>query len=220
MKKIIAFLCFITQCAFWGSAQSIDDSTLKKVFLFEQFVEGTVLLKSGGKEQATLNYNTYNQQIHFIQNGQNLMLTNLLDIDTVYIQDKKFVPINDVVYELAGSTGEIGLYITYTNKLRPITATTDHNGTSRKDNNKVTNTVSNVYVMRPYRGEFVAEIKTHYWLRRGNSLYKANNESQVMKVFPFKDNAAIKNYLGENKPDFNKPEEVVKLVNYCNSLMK
>ena len=220
MKKIHLLLLIISFAPAYSWSQSLSDTTWQKAFLFEQFIDGTVLLKSGGKEQAPLNYNTDNQQIYFIQNGQFMVLTGLEGIDTIYIQGRKFVPVENKVYEVPGNRGKIELYITYTNKMHPYTATADYNGTSRKDNNKVSNTVSNVYVMRPYKGQYMTEIITHYWLRRGHSFYKANNEKQLVNVFPFKDSDAIKNYIKENNIDFSKQADVVKLVTFCNAQMK
>ena len=220
-KHILSFLMltFLAPVCMYAQsyAQSLIDSSWQKTFLFEEFPQSTVLLKTGVKEQARVNYSMENQQIYFIDGSSYMMLTNLRDIDTIYIQDRKFVPAGDIFYEAAPTNGQVALFITYTYKQRPIVATTDYNGTSRKDNNKVSNTVvSSVYVTRPYKGQFVTEILPHYWLKKGNDLYKANSEKQIVKVFPDKE-AAIKAYVSENHVDFNTPNTVAGLVAFCNT---
>jgi hypothetical protein len=219
MKKITFFLLSIFLLPYYNYAQVRVETEMLSVNLFEQFVNGSVRLKNGHIEYSTLNYNTQHQSIVFKKDNQVLVLTGLLTVDTVYMNDKKFVPIDNTFYEVAVDNVQIGLYITYTNIMTPLVATTEHSGTSRKANTDVSNTVSGVYVSRPFNATYTLKVIRHFWLKRGHSFYKANNENQLLKVFPFKAGNTIKTYIKENNIDFNKQEDIIRLVRFCNTSM-
>jgi len=196
-------------------AQPANDSFQRAVYLFPHFVKGSVRMTSGVMEQAPLNYNVEKQGIAFEKDGQYFDLTALETIDTVYIETQKFVPVNGVFYELIQTT-PFGLYATYTGKKRPLTATTEHDGSLRKENGQVSNNVSDVYVTRQYRGDYAIVFRKQYWLKQYQSFYKANNEKQVLKIFPKKE-AAIRAFINENNTDFNKETDLLKLLSFCYS---
>jgi hypothetical protein len=213
-------LAISTLLPFFSYAQVSIDKSVLNTNLYEVFISGKVLMKSGRIEEALLNYNTENQSIVFKQNEQVLTLTDLTSVDTVYIADRKFIPVENSFYEIITGTNPIGLYITYTNKRRPVVASTDHTGTSKQPGDKASNNVASAYLSRPNQLNYTADVLTHYWLKRGNSFYKANNQNQLLKVFPFKDNTSIKSYISENKIDFDKKDDVTRLVVFCNGQMK
>jgi hypothetical protein len=215
-KNSKALFAIIMLLPFANYAQVSIDKSVLNTNLYEVFINGTVLMKNGHVEEALLNYDTEHQSIVFKKNEQVLTLTDLPSVDTVYIADRKFIPVENTFYEIVTGTGPIALYVTYTNKRRPVVASPDHSGTSKQSADKANNNVASAYVSRPNQLNYVADVLTHYWLKRGSSFYKANNANQLLKVFPFKDNTSIKNYISENKIDFEKKEDVTRLVVFCN----
>lgn len=197
--------------------QSLTDSTnFTKDLLFDQFKDGTVLMKSGAIENAPLNYNTKNQTIVFIKDGQYMILTGTELIDTIYIENKKFVPVNNKIYEVL-TNETVALYLSYHNRPRPIVATTDHNGTTRKISNDVSNTVTDMYTMRNFKGNYNIEIMKDYWLKKDSKLYKAGTEKQFIKPFSSQMKKRIEAYIETNHVDFNKEEDLIELTKFCNS---
>jgi hypothetical protein len=221
MKKTLRnfFLAILFPCC--AQAQVNKDSTHLNTYLFEEFSDGVVLMKSGNKESALLNYNTLDQGIVFKQGTQVLSLVNLLTVDTVYLKDKKFIPVKNLFYEFTGGTAKTGICISYTSRTKPVVATSDHNGTSRQTGNAVSNTVSNVYVSRStFNGDYIVEFIPHYWVKSFNDLYKANNERQFIKGIPSYMETAVKDYFSTHKIDFSKETDLVSLVNFCNAQKK
>jgi hypothetical protein len=217
MKKIAIIIYIVFQLPHLNYAQSYEDSILQQQsYLFDHFINGSVLLKSGEIDNAPLNYCSYDQTILFQKDGKTFTLTDLPSIDTIYINEKRFVPLNNIVYEVVNTVGKIMLYVSYSSKMRPLVATTDHNGTSRQSNNQVSNTVSNVYLNRLYKGDYSIEIMKHYWLKDYNNLFKANNAKDFLKVFRESTHTAILDYLKQNYIDFKNESDLVKLVNFCN----
>jgi hypothetical protein len=190
------------------------DSINQSKYLFEHFTNGTVRYKTGMTEQASLNYNTDDQTIAFERNGQYLTLTNPDDIDTIYIENKKLVPAIDKFYEVLTPT-KIALFATYTNKTRPIVAGTDHDGTSKQVSNGVSNTVTDYYMLRNFKSDYALEIHRHFWLRRGNTFYKADTERQIANVFHEKADA-ISTFIKQNKINLKDPADMEKLIAFCN----
>lgn len=219
MKKPLFFLFFLFSFIHFSSAQSYDDTVLQQQsYIFDQFVDGSVLQKSGEIDKASLNYCAHNQTILFKKEGTIFTLTGLSAIDTIYIKDRKFVPVNNAVYEALTHTGKVDLYISYVSKMNHLVAAADISGTSQKNPNPVNNTVTNVYISRPYKGAYSIEIVKHFWLKNFKNLYRVKNEKDFLKIFKEGTVPSIKDYLKQNHIDFNNEADLVKLVNFCNNL--
>lgn len=222
MKKeyAILLLFFTLMLPFCTYTQVSIEKTILNTNLFEKFLKGSVLMKDGRIEEALLNYDTETQSIVFKKDEQVLILTDLPSVDTVSIQLRRFVPVGNTFYEVAFEAPGIGLYVTYSNKRKPVSSTADYGGTSKKNGNQVNNSLNPAYVSRPNQLNYIVDILPHYWIKKENSLYKANNEAQLIKIFPSKDKEAIKNYIRENSIDFSQPEDLVQLMGYCKTLLK
>ncbi len=198
-----------------GMAQHSDPVVLKNgSYLFEQFEEGTVLLKSGEVEKASLNYNTSDQSIAFMKDNTIMVLVDLPNVDTVYFQGKKFVPFENKIYEVVDVIGDQKFFISYSNKVVPLTATADHEGTSKQSDSRVSNTVSNVYLKGNYKAINRYELINHYWLFSGKELVSFNNEGYLTRKYRAKA-SLIRKFVRENHINFNKEEDLKKLMLFC-----
>jgi len=212
LKKII-LVYFILFKGLGLAAQTNADSTQPATYFFPRFMEGSVLPKTGAIEKALLNYDTDNQSVIFKRQGQNLQLTGLENVDTVYIGDNRFVPAEDKFYLVVTST-PIALLTSYTYKSLPLEAQTDHNGTTRQNSNEVSNNISGAYLNRRFQGQYNIVFVPQFWLRRGHTFYKANNEKQVTRVFPGRADA-IRAFVSNQHTRFDKEEDMAKLIRFC-----
>jgi hypothetical protein len=218
MKGIFFFVLFsFFSIADYG--QSVADSMNLKSFLFENFMEGVVRMKSGIVAQASLNYNTDNQAVVFIKNGQYMVFADEEAVDTIYLQQKKFLAIDKAFYEMVYKASPVTLLVTYTNKVHPFKATTDHNGTSKQSNSQVSNTVSDVYVNRTFKGYYSIEILKQYWFLKNDMLYKVNPKKQFLDSFPSKVRKAIDSYIVTNNINIMSEADLIKLVDFCNTMI-
>lgn len=218
--RTIAVVIFITFYLVPNTyCQSFDDTILQaQSYIFEHFVDGSVLQKSGEIDKASLNYCAHDQTILFKKEGTIFTLTGLSAIDTIYIKDRKFVPVNNAVYEALTHTGKVDLYISYVSKMSHLVAAADISGTSQKNPNQVNNTLTDVYISRPYKGEYAIEIVKHYWLKNFKNLYRVKNEKDFLKIFKEGTVPSVKDYLKQNHIDFNNEADLVKLLNFSNQL--
>ena len=213
------FLLAIIISPFFCNSQSITDSVQLHTLLFNNFIGGSVLLKSGQVEQAMLNYNTDNQNIVFIKDGQYLALSDLEAIDTIYIDDKKFVPVKKAFYEVLTPELSVPLFVSYSNKISPLIATVDHNGNSKQSGSTVSNTISDTYLNRTFKGRYNVQFRIQYWIKKGYTLHKANNEKHFTNLFPQK-KWDIHTFIAENQINFENRFDIVRLAEFCNTLNK
>ena len=64
----------------------------KRQMLFEDYSKGVVLMKNNSKTMAELNYDAGNQKMMFKNGSEEMLLTNVAQIDTVYIGNARFIP--------------------------------------------------------------------------------------------------------------------------------
>jgi hypothetical protein len=199
-------------------AQTATDTSIRRQsMIFEQFVEGKVLLKSGAISEAPLNYLSTDQSILFKKEGVMYTLTELNSIDTIYISGRRFVPINNLVYEVVYDSGKVALVVTYNSRLKPLIATVDHTGSSKQSINVVSNTVSDVYLTRLYKGNYAVEIVKHYWLKNYTKVSRANRLKDFLNTFKESSHPAIINFEKTNHINYSVESDMIKLLKFCNS---
>ncbi len=83
------------------SAATHIDQTVKLVqYVFNEFSPGTVKVKSGETYNQVLNYNILTNEMIFDNDGKYLAIANPENVDTVYISERKFIPLNNKFYEV------------------------------------------------------------------------------------------------------------------------
>jgi hypothetical protein len=219
MKIILSFGMFLISSSFL-MAQSVRDSLIfRKPLLLENFEGGSVLMKSGVTETAQLNYNTDNQTIVFIKDNEYLTLTGTALIDTVYLEEKKYIPVKGIMYEVI-TNGPVTLLAKWNNKTHPEVATVDQNGNIRKDASQVSNTVSDAYVGRSFKGNYRVEFFRTFYILKDDNIYPIRNKKQLLKAFTGNAKTQMDDYVEDHQPDFNKEEDLVRLVSFCNKAGK
>lgn len=215
MKGIL--LIFFSLYLTTVSAQSnLSDSSWKNSCLYKNFTEGLVLMKDREKQQARLNYSTLNNSIVFVQGEEIMELTGTEKVDTVFLNNKKFIAYKNKFYEVIGSDSAL-LLISYDGKLKPLSATTEHEGTFKKSTNETSNTVTGTYVGQNYKGDFSIEITKQYYMLRKHKLYDINTEKKFMKVFGIDKEQMIKQYIEANQIDFKSINDLLKLIRHFNN---
>lgn len=196
-------------------AQDLQPGNEINHYIFPSFIEGTVKQKSGEVIKALLNYNTLTEEMIFDQAGQKLALDKIENIDTVYIQNRKFIPFGKVFYERATNTPN-ALFIQHKSQFIPPGNNTGF-GTSQ------TSAISNMTDLKSlglaYKlklpDDFKIISKTIYWLKKNNNSYIIKTEKNLQDLFPEKADA-IKKYVKDNKINFKNPDDLIKVVTFSN----
>lgn len=214
MKQFLLtiFLLCLLRALYAQDVQPIEEI---QHYVFPSFVEGTVKQKSGEVIKALLNYNTITEEMIFDQAGQKLALDKIESIDTVYIQGRKFIPFENVFYEMATNT-PIALYIQY--KLE-VLLPGGNTGFGSSQTSAITSIsdlrTSGIAYKLKLPDDYKMISKTVYWLKKNNNFYIIKNEKNLQDLLPAKADA-IKSYVKTNKLSFKNPADIVKVILFCN----
>ncbi|QKJ31692.1 hypothetical protein HQ865_18615 [Mucilaginibacter mali] len=197
------------------SAQSKPGGT---PYVFPQFVQGSVQQKGGGVTDGMLNYNTVSQEMLFLQGSEKIVL-DAGNIDTVVLQGRKFIPVNNVFYEKLTNT-KVALYQQHANEMKSRVKNSD---LAQQSNNTVTSsqgfrsavnqsskyelTISDDYTLDPH---------DMFWLQKGKSFTNASDLKKILKVFPTVTEAAANTFIKDKGLDIKKAEDLKQLIVFCN----
>jgi hypothetical protein len=192
-------------------------------YVFPEFVKATVLQKGGAVVEAQMNYNMVTQKMLFTKDGANLVLDNYENIDTLYLNNRKFVPARQVFFEKITNTA-IPLYVQYKGKAMLAGATSVANksnntaiggivGVGVKGEKNDPNQIKsyNLHLADGYL--FVPE--NEYWLQKGGSFYPTNTLKKIVKLFPGKE-GQINDFIKQNNISMSKTDDMIKLIEFCN----
>jgi len=205
---------------FADSQGQTESSNPLPQFLFQSFAKSLVKMKDGRQMTATLNYNMVDEEMIFNQNGVYMALDKPEEIDTVYLQNRKFVPVEKAFYEVL-SKGQVTMFIQHKSRLTQKGTPTAYGMTTK------TAGPSKVLSMQAGNQVRLVELPedvdvspaTLYWVKAGEGMDKFTNERQFLKLFPDQE-AKLKEFIKSNKIDFKLREDLIKLGDFCNSLVK
>jgi len=209
MKNIVSLLLV---ASFFVHASAQGDTINISHYVFQSFTNGTVLLKTGIKEEYLLNLNSITEQIIFRRNGIYLEIAMPQTVDTVYIQNKKFIPIDKVYYELAIAS-PVEFYIEYKCNLIPPGKPAGYGTTSQTGSATSVSTLAGsgtIYQLKLPDDYKISPYKK-YWIKKDNVFHHANSVGQIAKIFPEK-SKEIKQFAKKNKIKFSNWNDVEKLI--------
>lgn len=186
-------------------------------YILPEFTRGTVLMKDGTRNQALLNYNTATEEMIFDQNGQKLAFAEITlnQLDTVFIQDRKFVLLDNKKFAEIIHQNGYKLLMQYKCRIIPPGKPAAYGGTS--ETSSVTSYSSWSESGRIYQLELPDDFKVNtsfvYWLDNGAGWKSFSSMGQI-KRFYNKQKALYNKYIKENKVDFKDSESIIDLIHY------
>jgi hypothetical protein len=176
-------------------------------------------MKSGISNPAILNYNTVDEEMLFEQNTSYFVINRIEDVDTIFLQNRVFVPMEQALYEVVAS-GKLSLFIQHKNRLTPMPSKSAYGLTSQVNGPTSVRVVRGGGQIRnlelPPNMELSAS--TQYWARYDNTMFKFTNEKQFLKIFP--ENAdQIKAFIKKSDLDIKSPSGLRLLGKFCNDLI-
>jgi len=190
------------------------DAQKKRIMLFDDYNNGVVFMKNKQRVNSKLNYDTANKKIMYLQNGEEMILLNNAQIDSVKILDRIFIQLVGLYLEkIAVENGEI--FIDWSNKNiykgkkgaygQVSQAKVETINTSHWTNNEYKNESVDVYETRN---------NNTYWFFENNIPVKCGGVKDLIKIFPQKSNDIL-DYVKINKIDFYKTSDAIKLIDFC-----
>jgi hypothetical protein len=219
--SILFFIAFLT---FDIAAQNSPARPLPQ-FLFPEFAEGTIIMKDGKVFTSKLNYNMAEEIMISELYGVYRSANDPGNFDTIYLQNRTFVPVGKLFYELlaAGPATFLlqnkcyviagGSSIGYGMKSKSAIPT-DHKRFELGDYDFGREIVN---IDLPIDVDITPA--SVYWVLKENKLEKINSERQFLKLFPEK-TAPLKDFIERENINFKVREDLISLGNYCNEIMK
>lgn len=186
-------------------------------YLFPEFTKGTVLMKTGVTKEALLNYNALTEEMIFENSGVRLAVAQIEKIDTIFINDRKFFPINGKFFELLYHS-KYDLYAEHKCNIKDPGKPSGYGGSSQT---AATSTYSSYYSGgRVYDMKLPESVETNpftiCWLKKDGVLIKFISLRQLSKFFEEK-SSQFKRYVKENNVSYDDQKSLIGLIRFLSS---
>jgi hypothetical protein len=190
---------------------------VNEIYQFPQFVQGLVVFKDGKSAPGKLNYNRLIAEIQFIDpKGDTLSLANEQTIKTAFIGSDTFYYSEGYVRQLAGgSRVKMGERIAFKEFIQKPGAYGLSSATTATDN--LTVLLNRRSVELNVSQELVLVKNTNYLIGDRFNAFVVADKNIILKMFP--DNRpAIEDFIEKNKISFSKPDHMVQLGKFLDTL--
>jgi hypothetical protein len=215
MKKSI-ILIFLVLFAVPHFLYSQDDDKGLSHYIFPEFRKGKIKFKNLQVTEMMLNYNSVTEEMIFDSNGKKLAIADPMSIDTIRIQGRKFIPTQNIFYEVILESW-VPLLIRHTATVISPGKPSGYGTTSQTS--AITQKSSLVASRGIYEihlpGEYEVTPETEFMIKQDSKIYKISNSNQVIKYFPEK-KEAIREFVKKNRTSFKKSEDMKMLIDFCN----
>lgn len=217
MKRFVTILIFSLAIA---SANGQSKGVELSHYIFPEFVQGTVLMKSGQEIKTLLNYNSYTEEMLFDDKGKRLAIgkEDKWRVDTVYIMNRKFFVLNDIFVELLHRSlfelyAEHKCNVKYPGKPAPYGGTTESTSVT---------TYSGIYsggIMYELKlpDDYTIKPYTIYWLKKDGKAERFVNLKQLTKLFDDRKDL-IREYLRTHPVEYEDQESMIQMIVFLESI--
>jgi hypothetical protein len=189
-------------------------------FLYSDFNPGRIKMKAGKDLNLLLNYNMITEKMIFLQKEQVFDMLNQGTVDTIYMDGSKFIPYGKVFYEVFPMT-RISFFIQHKGRILSPPKPAAYGGTSEVSSSTYITRIdlgAGIYNMK-LEGDLRVKYDPMYWIRINENISSFVGEKQFLKIFPGKEND-LKAFIKKNRLKFDRKEDLVKLCQYANGLVK
>lgn len=177
-------------------------------------------MKDGKRNDALMNYNSLTEEMIFDNKGKKLAIGmhEIPLVDTVFIEDRKFVAQNGKFVELVYHS-KWDLYVEHKCKVEEPGTPTGYGGTSQTSATRSISTLLSdggvVYDLELPDG-YKTKPSTIYWLKKNGNLNKFVNMRELKNLYKDKKDL-VKNYLKLNRVKYQDQESIIQLIEYLES---
>lgn len=197
---------------------SLAPEIRKEGMLFPEFSDGIVLFKDGTKTAAMLNYDTFEEQMIFQNDGEIMALANPEKVEHIEIQKRTFVWYqNDIFLEKIDSASVI-LYQRRRSILQSKGKETSFGGVSQSSAVSTVNSLARGYDKQmgnlSKKEEFGFKTDVLYYIESDGKYKNISLPKQISKVFNL-DTKEVEAFIRSNDINFTEVDDMVRLIRYC-----
>lgn len=194
------------------NAQQINPQVQLAHYVFDSFRQGKVLVKSGIVYEQSLNYNILTNEMIFDNGGRFMAISEPINVDTVFISGRKFVPVENKFYELLAKT-TLPLFMEFTATIEePGTSIGYGASTSTGSATSLTTLLKwgHVYDLK-LPDDFKVSPGFNFRILKEGKYLKAGSSKLFTIIFPEK-KQLISELVKKNHTNFSKINDVILLV--------
>jgi hypothetical protein len=212
---VLFLLSFVIQLR----AQS-DTAGIPPQFLFARFDSGLVILKTGVTFNAVMNYNTLTEKMTFYKDAKLIDLNKAETVDTILLQNTKFVFIDNAFYEVL-LNAPVSVFIQHKADLkstgRPAALGTTSQTIGSTSVSKLVGE-NHTYNLKLPENFKVSQFPV-YWVKLDYKFHRFLTVRQFLNIFPSKEDE-IKQFINQNNLKISRPADLKKLGQFCNELIR
>ncbi len=191
-------------------------------YIFPEFVDGVVLMKNGRRNNVAINYNSISEEMIFTKGSLKLAIGNTESelIDTIYMDDRKFVRLEGMFMEVLYQSARTDLFVQYKCRVQAPGKSVGYGGTSETSAVDNYSTIQgdarlheldlpDAYIAKPY---------VVYWVKKNGVVKEAASMKQLEKLFK-KQKQAFRDFIKENKVSFDEPAKIGALVSHLDPMI-
>lgn len=188
-------------------------------YIYPEFTKAMILLKNGQKKYSMLNYNSLTEELVIDRRGQKLAIARdgLLDIDTIYIADRKFIMLNGKTVELLYHA-KSELFVEYKCKIKEQGKASGYGGETKTGAIQASTSItagSDSYQLKLPDG-YELKSYTYYWLKKNGELNRFLSMRELKKLYKDKKDA-FNAYVKEHGTKYDNQESIIQLIEYLES---
>jgi hypothetical protein len=199
------------------SGQSDNDRPLPQ-FLFPVFSKGIIKMKDGRTMTAILDYNMVDEEMVFQQGNVYMVLNKPEEIDTILLQNRKFVYVDKAFYEIIVK-GRVTLFIQHKGRYTEVSTPTAYG--MKSPTNATINITAAKAGNQTRQIEPPDNVKVSpaivYWAKINGVMNKFTSERQFLKLFPESENK-LKEFIKKSGIDIKSREGLFQLGNFLNGI--
>lgn len=198
------------------SATGFCQSNKKEInhYIFPEFKKGTVVMHSGIKNVTMLNYNAATEEMIFDEKGKKLAISNLDEIEAIYIDERRFIPLQKKFVEIIYQNN-YELYAAHKCNVIDPGKPAAYGGTSQTSATTSYSSIiagGQVYELSLPQG-IETKSFTEYWIKKDDKVSHILSIRQLSKQFSDKSDL-FKNYVKEHKVTIEDQESIIELIKY------
>lgn len=213
MKTVVqTILCLILLTAVAATAQQKREP-LKGTFLFDEYTEGKALIKGGFYTRTRFNYDCVNQELHFRERDQDMIMDNTSNIDTIYIGSRRFIPYETRFLEYIPTAKGV-LLVDWKAKIHNIGRKGAMGIVSQSGGIEKVDVQEMQHKGLDFTGNDIYQVKYHntYLIDMNGQPKKFNNLKSFVKLFPKEQQAEVEAIAKKQHTGFDDPEQVAALI--------
>jgi hypothetical protein len=189
-------------------------------YLFPSFSRGTVKTKNGTVYTLLLNYNIVTEKMVFEQKGKYFDLANPEAVDTAFLRKGKFVPRDEYFLEVIVD-GKVSVFKRNKGELIAPPRSAGYGTTTDLTSSNLLEGIATPQGYYNFKLPVGYTIRpaSSFWARKDDKWTRFTSENQFVKIFPQKEKE-LKQFIRENNLRISRMEDMIRIGNYCNEIIK